>query len=110
MAEKCCLGEDLDIQPRRRRLERHDAEFVEPMEPAGRVDVAQWESENQLARQRAEHVGPGHTAAAGAVANHMVTAVDGVKQRVQVCLGPRLACVGHEHKRQVCPLQPSLQG
>jgi hypothetical protein len=40
----------------------------------------------------------------------MVTPVDGVQKRIQVCLGPRLACGGHEHERQAGAQQPSLQG
>jgi hypothetical protein len=110
MAEKGCLGENFDIEERRYRLKWHDRELVEPIEPARRVDVAQWESENQPPRQRPDRAGPGSAAAPGAATDHMVTTVDGLKKRIQVCLGPRLACRGHEHERQVGALQPSLQG
>jgi hypothetical protein len=39
----------------------------------------------------------------------MVTPVDGVKKRFQVCLGPKLTCGGHEYERQAGAPQPSLQ-
>jgi hypothetical protein len=60
-------------------LNRQDSELVEPMKPAWRVDIAQWESEYQTPRQCAEEAGPGRTAAPGAAADHMITAVDGLK-------------------------------
>jgi hypothetical protein len=46
VAAECCLGQDLDIQERRRRLQRQFAQLLEAMEPARRIDVAGRHGEN----------------------------------------------------------------
>jgi hypothetical protein len=42
MAEKRALGQNLDIQKRRRRLKRNRGQLVEPVQPARRVHVKKW--------------------------------------------------------------------
>jgi hypothetical protein len=47
MAEKCRLGQNLGVDERRGRLKWNGRELVEPMEPAGRMNIAQRDSKGE---------------------------------------------------------------
>jgi hypothetical protein len=51
VAEERRLGEDLDIQERRGRLQGDRRQLLEPMQPTGGVDVEERDGEDQPPRQ-----------------------------------------------------------
>ena len=59
VAEKGRLGQDLDVEERRRRLKRDGRQLLEPMEPARRVDVvAAGRRRSSAAASQPEQAGP----------------------------------------------------
>jgi hypothetical protein len=51
VAEEGRLGEDLEVQERRRRLEGDRGQLVEPVQAARGVDIPQWDGEHQALGQ-----------------------------------------------------------
>jgi len=104
MPEKGRFRQDFGVEKRRRGLERNGRELVEPMEPAWRMHVAQRHVEDQPPQKRSPEADPAAAAPVGATADHVVTVVDGLQERLQVLHGPGLERRGYEHERQGCSL------
>jgi hypothetical protein len=96
VAQEGRLGEDLDVQERRGRLEGDRRQLLPPMEPAGRVDVEQGDGEDQPPRQSEKPAFPPLTASGRPTAEDMVAVVDDFEQRFQVGRGPGLLSGGHQ--------------
>src|SRR5262249_6157972 len=105
LAEERRLGEDLDVDELRDRLERDLRERLEPVEPAGRMDVDDGNREDD---PPGDPFGP----APGALgewnlppADHVVALVDRREQRVEVRGGPWFTGRGDEDERCRCALE-----
>src|SRR5262245_57412391 len=96
VSQECRLGEDLDVEKRRRRLERDRRQFFETMELARGMDVVERDGEDQQTHQRAEPPSPLVPTSGRATADGMVAVVDGFQKGVQVSRGPGLRGGGHQ--------------
>ena len=99
MAEKGGLRENLGFEKRRCRLKWNRREFLEPMKPAGGMDVTQGHRENQTSRQHAEPARPVSSAFLGPAPNHVVALVDRFQEWLEMSLLPGFFRRRHEHKR-----------
>jgi len=99
VAEERRLGQDLDVEELRRRLERDRPELVEPVQPAGGVDVFNRDREDQAPGEAGEPASQPGERTRPASADDMVAAVDRLEQGPEVLGGPRLVGRGHEDER-----------
>jgi hypothetical protein len=110
MAEIGRLGEDLDVEERRRRLQRDLGQLLEPVQAAGGMDVAQRDREDQAAGPGRQPTRPTCPALRGPAADDVVAVVDRLEQGLQMGLGPRLLGRRHQDEREVGAGQADGQG
>jgi hypothetical protein len=106
LAEERRLGQDLDIQERRGRLQRDGLQLLAPMEPARRVDVVDRHREDHPPGEPAEPAPEAHGRPVLPPADDVIAMIDRVQQRIEMGGGPGLARRGHEHERGDGPLEP----
>lgn len=87
VAEERRLGEDLQTQERRARLERDALQFLAAVKLDRREDVAHRHAEQEPPARRAQPAGQTPAKAHGASAEHVVALVDGLEQGIE--MGPR---------------------
>jgi hypothetical protein len=109
VAEEGGLGEDLDVQERRRRLEGDGGQFVEPVQAAGRMDVPQRDGEDQSPEHRRQPSPEPRQVAGRPPADDMIAGVDGLQERRQVTRGPRLLGRRDQHEGKMGVGQPQGQ-
>jgi hypothetical protein len=76
VAEEGRLGEDLDVEEVGRRLEGDRRQFVEPVQPAGRVDVDDRHGEDETPRQAGDLPSQSGERADAAAADNVVAVVE----------------------------------
>jgi hypothetical protein len=84
------LGQELEVQERRRRLEGDGRQLLQPVQAAGGVDIAQRDREHQPPGQRCQPSPATIPAPGGPTADDVIAVVDGLQERLQVGRGPRL--------------------
>jgi hypothetical protein len=99
--EECRLGQDLDVNQPRRRLERDDLELLPAMHPYRREDVGDRNREQPAVGHRAEPSGQLAQPGSVSAANDMIPGVDCLEQRVQVACRPRGAGRCHQNNRLI---------
>jgi hypothetical protein len=99
VAEEGRLGEDLDIQERRRGLECDRCQLVESMQPAGGVDVAQRDGEHQAPRPRRQPSPAALPAPGRPSADDVIAVVNRLQERIQMGLGQGLRGRRDQHQR-----------
>ena len=99
------LGQDLQVQERRGRLQRDRLQRLQTVKPARRVDIEQRDGEHQAPRHRGEPSLPDLAGTGGTMSHDMVGVVDCLEERFQVRRGPRLLGSGHQHERMPGTLQ-----
>ncbi len=110
MAEERCLGQNLDIQEPRPRLERDGREFLPPMNLAGGVRVEHRRGEDDPARP-CRDPSPGRAQArCRAAAKDMVRPIDRLKERIEMGPGPGLARGRDQDQRLLGGLKGSPKG
>jgi hypothetical protein len=103
------LGEDFQVQQRRRRLEGDGRQLLEPVQAAGGMDVAQRDREHQPPGDR-RHPSPAtFPAPDGPTANDVIAMVDGLQERHRVIRGPRLLGRRDQDEREMGALQAAGQ-
>jgi hypothetical protein len=90
VTEEGRLGEDLEVQERRRRLEGDGRQLLEAVQAARRVDVAQRDGEHQPPGHRREPTPQALPALDRPAADDMIAVIDGLEERLQMLRGPRL--------------------
>jgi hypothetical protein len=101
VAEEGGLGEDLEVQERRRRLEGDGGQLVEPVQSAGGVDVSQRDGEDQSPGQRRQPSPELRPAPGRPPAVDMIAGVDGLQEWRQVARGPRLLGRRDQHEGEM---------
>jgi hypothetical protein len=109
VAEERRLGQDLDVEELRRRLERDRRQRLEPVEPGRRVDVGHRHREDHVPGPVAQPAPHAAEPRGRPAADDVVAGVDGLQERVQVGVGPGLRRRGHQHQGQRRPGQRPLQ-
>jgi hypothetical protein len=100
VAEERGLGQDLDVEELADRLERDRLELLEPVQPAGRVDVDDRHGEQEPPEQPAGPPPDPRGERGPARADDVVAQVDRLEERVEVLGLPRFERRGHEHQRE----------
>jgi hypothetical protein len=101
VAEEGRLGEDVEVQERRGRLKGNRGQLLEPVQAAGRVDVAQGDGEHQLPGQRFQPSFAALPARGWPAPDHVIAVIDGLQERIQMGLGPRLLSRRDQNQRQM---------
>jgi hypothetical protein len=104
VTKKRRLGEDLGVEERRRRLEGKDRQFLEPMEPARRMNIENREGENQTPRKRGKPALDIPPATSRAFADDVVGLVNRHKEGIQMRARPRLQRCRYQDQRQLSSL------
>jgi hypothetical protein len=109
VAEEGRLGKDLEVHERRRRLKGNRRQLLEPVQVAGRVDVAQGDGEDQSPGQRSQPSFVRVPASDWPAPHDVIAMIDGLQERLQMSLGPRLLGRRDQNKRKPSASQTLAQ-
>ena len=101
MAEKRRFPEEFHVDERRPRLKRNRFELVEPVHAIRRVDVERRDSEHPTPGQAGNPASDPAKQSQRPATDGMITAVDGVKQRVKLRGRPARSGVRHDCERPI---------